>query len=95
MLAYRVRDHNKTSQTIKKEKKGAKKEEKKRKEKKKQGKTNDKRSEKCDARRSERTGKAAIARGTPYVLKRNRYELHGQNNTKKITAVARTKTVVV
>ena len=26
-----------------------------------------------------------------YVLKRERYLLHGQNNTKKITAVARTK----
>ena len=40
---------------------------------------------------SERKGKAAIVRGTPYVLKRSRYLLHGQNNTEKITAVARIK----
>ena len=52
-------------------------------------KTNDRCSEECDARRSERKGNAA--RGTPYVLTRNRYLLHGHNNTKKITAVVRTK----
>ena len=79
---------------MKKEKKRGKKR-RKRKEKRKQGKTNDRRPEKCDARRSERKGKAAMARGTPYVLKRNRYKLHGLNNTKKIAAVARTKTVVM
>ena len=71
-----------------------KKEEKKRREKIKQSKTNDRCSEECDARISERKGKerkGKASRGTPYVLKRNRYVLHGQNNTKKITAVARTK----
>ena len=39
----------------------------------------------------DRKGKAAIARRTPYVLERNRYLLHGQNYTKKITAAAWTK----
>ena len=58
---------------------------------KRKSKTNDRCSEECDARKSERKGKAAIAKGTPCVLKRNRSLLHGQNNTKKIAAVARTK----
>ena len=52
--------------------------------------TNDRYSEEFNARISESKAKAAIARGTPYVLKRNRYLLHGQNNA-EITAVARTK----
>ena len=39
----------------------------------------------------DRQGKAAIASGTPYALKRNRYLLYRQNSTKIITAVARTK----
>ena len=93
VLAYRVREHSKTSQIIKKsEKKGEnenKNENKKENKKRKQSKTNGRCSEECDARRSERKGKAA--RGTPCVLKRNRYLLHGQNNTKKITPIARTK----
>ena len=36
--------------------------------------------------------KGKAARKTTYVLKRNRCLLHGQNNTKKLTAVSRTKT---
>ena len=84
MLVYRVREHNKTNQTIKWEKKEKEKE----KEKRKQGRN--KRQvvfwrmwyKKIGM---ERKGKAA--RGTPFVLfqKRNRCLLHGQNNTKKIT----------
>ena len=72
MLACRVREHTKTSLTIKK-KRGKKK--------------------KADVLKNvmqeDRKGKGA--RRTPYVLKRNRYLLHGRN-TKKITAVARKKT---
>ena len=90
MLAYRVQEHNKTSQTIKKKRNKGKKKKKKKRIKVKQIKTSDRCSEECDAKRSERKGKAAIARGTPYVLKRNRYLLHGQNN-KKIAAVLRGK----
>ena len=44
-------------------------------------------SEEYDATRSKRKIQAAIARGTPRVLKRNRHLLHGLTNT-KITAVA-------
>ena len=84
VLAYRVREHNKiTSQTMTKKKRE---EEEKRKQIKqikqikqmKQNKTNDRCFEECDAISSERKGKVAIARGTPYVLRRNRYLLHGQ-----------------
>ena len=69
-----------------------------------QSEANDKCSGECDNEMQDRKGKAA-RRTTYYVLKRNRYLLHGQNmkknnslllhgqnNTKKITAVSRTKT---
>ena len=93
MLAYRVRERNKTSQT--RRKKRETKRIKKMKKKKKRERERSKKqatgrwctcSEECDARRSERKGKA-VRGGTDFnVLKRNGYLLlHGQNNTKKIT----------
>ena len=58
MLAYRVREHNKISQTIKNrgKKKNTKKQEKKKKIKRKQKQDKRQVSEECDARRSERKG---------------------------------------
>ena len=58
-LLYRVREHNKTSQTMKQEKKRNKEKKKKRKKqvKRKQSKTSDRCSEECDRRRSERKRK--------------------------------------
>ena len=56
------------------------------------GETNDKKYfEECDARQSERKGKPAIARGTPYIRAKEEqidtYLYHGQNNTKGYSGV--------
>ena len=97
ILAHRVQEHNQTSRALqKREKKNEirkilKAKSQRRKENKAKKTTGYRR---CDARASERNGRASIARGTPCVLKRNRYLLHRQNNTKKptaTTAVARKK----
>ena len=81
MLAYRVLERTKNSQTLQKKEK----QEEKRKE-----------EEKDKAKQTRGALKNVMqeyrkeaARRTTYVLERNRYLLHGPNNT-KITAVART-----